>query len=566
MTKCEYQTDYVEKNDPNMKEKKRLYECKLPAVGTDIITEPFSFSSDSSLLNKKTKVNKLYCDDIKAKSFCHFHNRDYALNNEEKVMQKFCDHIKSITYDKTEETISSPANSVKRFGFPIDPVMCIGFHIPGELNFDGKKFTNPIYFTRAEFYKKVTFKDFTFYGYANFHYARFHNKAIFSNTCFNAEANFSNCSFQKDAYFTGTPEKGSGEPDSKPEIRTTFNDDVNFYHSTFHENAFFSGAKFINKKESKDYSVNFTHINFKGEADFDSSAYDTSIFPSLKDEDKGKPSKVIKDDRPPPVKFDDTTFRERVRFMGETSHPLYLGLVSLKGVDLTNALFHNVEWLKIGFIWKRNAIFDELRLHHMVDRNYHEVSGIYNQLRKNYEANLYYDDASDFYVGNMETIKMKLSKSEIRKRKLDPAGKPVLDHKDKPVKMWSIRKQGIRDRFKAGVYWMYRLLNQYGESTFVPLLVWTPLIITIFAGLRYYDTCFVYQNPQISQVIPVPEKYIECDFPREFVNSLFAYFQFPLDEGWDRFLDTIERIVSAPILAIAIKSFALTKRFETAIR
>ena len=107
---------------------------------------------------------------------------------------------------------------------------------------------------------------------------------------------------------------------------------------------------------------------------------------------------------------------------------------------------------------------------------------------------------------------------------------------------------------------MYKLLNQYGESTFVPLLVWTPLIITIFAGLRYNDACFVYQN------IPSLEKFIECDFPRELINSLFAYFQFPLEEGWDHFLDTIERIVSAPILAVAIKSFALTKRFETAIR
>ena len=47
--------------------------------------------------------------------------------------------------------------------------------------------------------------------------------------------------------------------------------------------------------------------------------------------------------------------------MGEERNPIHLGLVSLKGVDLTNVIFHNVKWLKIGFIWKRNAIDDEVK-------------------------------------------------------------------------------------------------------------------------------------------------------------------------------------------------------------
>jgi hypothetical protein len=51
---------------------------------------------------------------------------------------------------------------------------------------------------------------------------------------------------------------------------------------------------------------------------------------------------------------------------------------------------------------------------------------------------------------------------------------------------------------------------------------------------------------------------IECNIMQDFVDSLFAYFQFPFEGGYDDFLDTLERIVSAPILALAIKSFALT--------
>ena len=44
---------------------------------------------------------------------------------------------------------------------------------------------------------------------------------------------------------------------------------------------------------------------------------------------------------------------------------------------------------KNRFTWKRNAIIDELRLRHMKNPNFKEISGIYNQLRKNYEANLF---------------------------------------------------------------------------------------------------------------------------------------------------------------------------------
>lgn len=541
MATCAYKTTYVEKNG----EPEKPYECTEEALA--------------------------------GQDRCHFHNRKYSLANSDLVMDKFWKHIKYTIYNNDQSKA----------------LMCVGFHIPGELNFDlltpeiliyteekkksdpnfnPKKFIDSAYFTRAEFHQKVTFKDFKFHGYANFHYARFHKHAIFSNTKFLVEANFSNAHFMDNAYFTGTPRR-STDGESK---FTTFEDNVIFYHAIFEKPAFFSGVEF------KGYKTNFTHIDFKDDVDFDPSAYEKPMFP-------------VKGYQELPIKFDDTTFRKRVRFLGEPASPLFLGSISLKSVDLTNAVFHNVSWIKTGIVWKRNAILDELRLPYIKSPNFDDVSGIYNQLRKNYEANLFYDDASDFYVGNMEIIRKKLSRSNIWKkekvwektrtdkrwrweRKLwrqdeDPRRWTDGEWKSEEAKwIWeekqkrSLDKQGIRDRFKAGVYWMYRLLNQYGESTFVPLLVWTPLIITIFAGLRYYDSCVVFQNPQISQAIPIPEKYIGCDFPGEFVNSLFAYFQFPLEEGWDRFLDTIERIVSAPILAIAIKSFALTKRFETAIR
>jgi hypothetical protein len=74
----------------------------------------------------------------------------------------------------------------------------------------------------------------------------------------------------------------------------------------------------------------------------------------------------------------------------------------------------------------------------------------------------------------------------------------------------------------------------------------------VFAILRaYYAGCFFDLS--------------KCDLPQNLIDSFFAYFQFPLEND-NETLVSVERVISAPILALAIKSFALTKRFETAIR
>jgi hypothetical protein len=46
------------------------------------------------------------------------------------------------------------------------------------------------------------------------------------------------------------------------------------------------------------------------------------------------------------------------------------------------------------------------------------------------------------------------------------------------------------------------------------------------------------------------------------VDSAAAYFQFPRGDPPTN-LDIVERVISLPILGMAIKSFALTKRFES---
>jgi hypothetical protein len=91
-----------------------------------------------------------------------------------------------------------------------------------------------------------------------------------------------------------------------------------------------------------------------------------------------------------PIKFDYSTFRKRVRFVGNSNNPLQLKSVFFKGVNLSQVEFHNVEWLKkkSRFI-NRTTIVDEETVNEY--RNYQDVSKIYNQLRKNYESGLLFN-------------------------------------------------------------------------------------------------------------------------------------------------------------------------------
>ena len=100
-----------------------------------------------------------------------------------------------------------------------------------------------------------------------------------------------------------------------------------------------------------------------------------------------------------------------MRFIGvpENNQLLDLGLVSFKGVDLSNVEFHNVRWLKPKrSFFPRYMIIDEALLGKSKNTNYEEVSKIYNQLRKNYESNLLFNEASNFFIGEMEAIRKSL--------------------------------------------------------------------------------------------------------------------------------------------------------------
>jgi hypothetical protein len=213
-----------------------------------------------------------------------------------------------------------------------------------------------------------------------------------------------------------------------------------------------------------------------------------------------------------PLGFEYSTFRKRVRFIGLPDNPISLTGISFKGLDLSNFEFHNVEWIEKGEIFKqRMIIIDEL-----FDRrtgNYEEISKIYNQLRKNYESKLLFNEASNFFIGEMEAIR-----------------------KSKWYSNKSISKLNVIQ------YLLYKYLALYGESIKLPLLIWMPIIISVIALSRN-------------------DWNINFALLDHIKRSFFNFFPIPTsvtNQLGDVFV--LEKILSLPILGLTF--IALLRRFE----
>jgi uncharacterized protein YjbI with pentapeptide repeats len=378
------------------------------------------------------------------------------------------------------------------------PLYCIGFNLP-DITVNGKKFTKPVYFSDAIFqqayFSNVEFQKADFFSaefkHASFRGAKFQQEAYFSFATFQ-QANFSDATFQQQANFLSATFQQAdflGSEFQKADfLDTTFQQQACFSNSKFQQEADFSYAKFQQEAD-------FSFANFIGEVEFIN-----TTFPN-----KDRTNKYI------PIIFDYSTFRSRVRFIGNSDEPLDLSNVSFKGVNLDNVEFHNVKWRedKVLRIIKRNIIVDELFMDEL--KNYQEVSRIYNQLRKNYEMHLHFTEASHFFIGEMEAIRRSL---------------------------WS---KGIGGKLASIPYLLYKYIALYGESVFLPLVFWTPVIIIGFAVWRILvSNCY---DPQ-------------CMIDRV-IDSIAAYFQVPRNALQQ---DIIERILAIPILGSAF--IALRRRFE----
>jgi uncharacterized protein YjbI with pentapeptide repeats len=371
--------------------------------------------------------------------------------------------------------------------------------------FSGARFQQQAIFSGARFQQQAIFSYARFQQQANFSYARFQQQVYFSYATFQ-EADFSGARFQQQAIFSGARfQQQANFPYARFQQQANFpyarfQQQVYFLNATFQE-AIFLYATFQQQVyflKATFQQANFSYADFIGEVEFIN-----TTFPN-----EDRTNKHI------PIRFDYSTFRSRVRFIGDSNKPLDLSNVSFKGVNLDNVEFHNVKWREDKVLWflpfiKRNIIADELFMDEL--KNYQEVSRIYNQLRKNYEMHLHFTEASHFFIGEMEAIR--------RSR-------------------WS---KGIEGKLASIPYLLYKYIASYGENVFLPLVFWTPIIIILFAVWRILvSNCY---DPQ-------------CMIDRV-IDSIAAYFQVPRNTLQQ---DIIERILAVPILGSAF--IALRRRFE----
>ena len=234
---------------------------------------------------------------LEDKEVCCYHDKEYHKNNKASLMEKL---EKYLTESKEKDA---------------DLIDCIGYNIPEEfvLGCTEKplEFQQHVNFTRAIFHAKATFQSNTFKKNAIFSYSTFKGVAIFSSNTFEGEALFSNTHFKSKVEFKGKrKEQGGGES------RNRFERYANFYQARFDQQTDFSGIQFLDEKyNGKKTLGNFSHVDFAGEVDFDSSGYGSAMFPWRQDWN-------LKEATKPAITFNDTTFRKRSRFKGDASKEL----------------------------------------------------------------------------------------------------------------------------------------------------------------------------------------------------------------------------------------------------
>jgi uncharacterized protein YjbI with pentapeptide repeats len=418
----------------------------------------------------------------------------------------------------------------------------------GQINyFNAAVFHDLTEFKDALFEKEITFANTEFKGSISFQDAKFRSNVDFKNTVFSKEVNFQEATLHEAEF-----------------INTDFHE-ADFFHSKFVQSETTANEKYffdindliINKEnflqflyQNNIYDLGATGLEFEKITDDEIGVMKGSNLEMILTLNKSKDilnievkrayknknvadkaniykihkivTKLYDKAELVPIKFDYSTIRKRMRFIGSDSIKCNLSSISFKGVDLTDVEFHKVKWLQSKtFLFHRNSIIDE-KIDDR-DKNYQEISAIYNQLRKNYESKLRFNEGSDFFIGEMEC----------RKKHLISEG----------------------NKLKATGYQLYEWIALYGESALLPLVFYLPIMIIGFSIARIL---MGYEPPSnIPLATCEIHTYNISNFCNASIDSISSFFQFPRSQS---FLDIIERIFAVPILGTAF--IALKRKYE----
>ena len=397
-----------------------------------------------------------------------------------------------------------------------------------------KKFLKPTIFRRATFTSEADFGGAIFAGRVDFRDVRFLNRTNFRRSVFEREANFRRASFKHKALFISGTFKAKTQFDRAHFLDETtfagtmFYDGIDFCWAMFDLGAVFSQAVFKGSAIF-DYFISDGEINFKScvfQDAFSMKSYDQHFIELVeRDLIKSVDFTSVKFSKPEKVKFQKIDL-SKFRFL-ET--------------DLRGVHFIDEKWDERK---TRKRVYDEISPKLLFgESDYPLIAQLYRRLRANYEENLRYGEAGDFYIGEMEMTRK--AQSSIFKKL------PLL---------------------------FYKAISNYGESYYRPL-GWIAAILLIFpllfmfAGIQ--PVTLDPSNPiqdvihyrldfsSIKSFLPISEKI--GDYYTSFLYSM-SVFSFILDKkyttinNWGHTLFVLESILSPVTLAFFL--LALRRRFK----
>lgn len=376
----------------------------------------------------------------------------------------------------------------------------------GEANFENVSFEDIAEFIGAIFKDGANFRGAVFENNVEFAFTTFNVEAYFRESTFKGETSFGDTVFEGKAFFADSIFRGHTEF-----THATFRDIVDFESATFEDWASFYGVTF--NKETY-----FWNAIFKGDADFWGAIFqDTLRISAEAHEKKGFLGEVsfgsVKFFKPESVIFQKVDL-SKFRFL-ET--------------DLRGVHFIDVNWNKEDNKG-RNRVFDEVSPSDNADlpgvREFDHalIAQLYIYLRANYENNLRYSEAGDFYIGEMEMTR-KAETSVFRKL-------PLI---------------------------LYKAISNYGESYYRPLC-WILAILLLFpiffmiAGI---------QPVNHEQIIVTAEKIKDYSTSFWYSTSIFSFIRdkkCTTINNWGDALFVTESILSPIMLAFLL--LALRRRFK----
>lgn len=430
---------------------------------------------------------------IPSSQYCEFHDSTY-LNSTTKLLIK----------QSFEKLIDDVVTNQKE-------LFCIGYILP-TINIDGKKFSKHAYFSQAKFLENSNFTNCEFLGVADFTRCEFKDNVSFTGSTFKSDAKFSQivisgslATFQNTTY--------SGKADFKSItansalftmsefnevlfIGANFNGYANFWNSNFNSNCDFSLTAFKDK-------VNFSCSKFKNQVTFEQVIFE--YFANFRRITFENQCKVFFNTNLLNVSFLETDIT-RIRF-GDNTKFNELG---------KEAKFHEKIMQKIS---PNNTykIIDEKRLENKdePDLDLESVMDVYRNFRDNYDFQLRYDTAGEFFVRELE-IKRKYKKNS----------------------RGAIRTtQKNRVNQCVSILGAYNLIAQYGNSYYRPIFVAIPILClsTFYFITKGFSNLYVISS-------------YEYDLLKEStIRSLSAFFPFYTFNKYNAISDFILRIILLPI-------------------